>query len=241
MNIKKFLPVIELNVKTNKAILNQKARILFKDLEDKVGTLIKSLDLSKSLEYIYIANKLYMIENIVLIFHKIDDTSMFCPEFKKEKDELVLLPRYMLNRFLDKFLALKKRYGGFHIKFLYLKIDFILKINEDLKQKFIKDITQYLLSVTRNSDVVGLIEQNVFGLILTNPSLTGGNIIANKIIKYINDFNLKQGMKVMEAYGVLGHELFILKQTDFDEFLDTLEKNAVVIQQHKQVKELIKT
>ena len=232
-NIERLFPIIELNLETKKATLNEKAKESFKDSIDDIYDFLKRINLKKESEFVYIKNNLYFvnivkgIKYIYLFFFKIDDKSTLLNILKSsEGKDIKVYPKEILKEFLYKFIALKKRYGGFNLKFLYLKINFTqdlkLKIKEDIIYKIIKNS----LKVIRTSDIVGQINENSFGIILTNSSLEGTNIVTEKIIKFINEINVENQKRLVEVYASVAAEILIMKKTDFDEFIKELDENS---------------
>jgi len=244
MNIKKLFPIIHINIETNKAVLNDLAKELFENVNE-IEEMIKNIDLNKKTDFAYISNQLYLvnilkgIKTINLIFSQIEDSSLV----SIHTDQGVNIDIYkkdVLREFLEKFLALKRRYGGFNVKFLYLKVDFTLNLSLRLKREYLHKILKYTIAVTRSSDVVGQITENSFGIILTNSTSNGANVVSNKILKFVSELNTENKKRVIEVYGTLAHELFILKNTNFEEFIKELDEHSEFITLGIKLKELIK-
>jgi len=246
INIKELFPIIHIDIGSNKAILNDKAKDLFNDKRE-IEEIIKKIDLDKKVDFCYVGNKVYVvniisgIKNIYLLFSEVEGDKIAMNTFHTDKGmRIELYQKDVLREFLEKFLALKRRYGGFNIKFLYLKMDFTLNLSADLKREYLHKILRYMLGVTRSSDVVGQITENSFGIILTNATSEGANVVANKILKFIAELNTEHEKRLIEVYGSLAHEVFILKNTDFNEFVLKLEENSEFITVGIKLKELLK-
>jgi len=232
-NIEVLFPIIRLNLETKKATLNEKAQKEFKDELEKIQDFLKRLDLNKKAEFIYLKNNLYFInikkgiKYTYLFFSEIDDESTLLNLLKsKEGRDIEVYPKEILKEFLFKFIALKKRYGGFNLKFLYLKIEFTQSLKYEIQQNYIHRIIDNSLKIIRTSDVVGQISENSFGLILTNSSSEGVNIIIEKIINLINDINVENQKKILEIYAVVASEIFIFKNSNFNVFIDELDSKS---------------
>lgn len=245
MKIKDLFAVVHINLLTNKAILNDKAEKIFKD-KKKISDIVKQIDFNKKIDFCYIDEKLYVINiikggnDIYLLFSEVEDDSIVLNKLQTERGiDIEVYQRDAIREFLEKFLALKKRYGGFNIKFLYLKIDFTRKLALDIKHNILHQILKYTISVTRSSDVVGQISENSFGIILTNSTKDGVNVVVNKVLKYISELNLQSSQKVVEVYAALAHEMYILKHTNFDELVSLLDENVEFINVGMKLKELI--
>jgi len=244
MILKDSCPFIHLDLETNKAVLNEHAQLLFKD-KQQIQEVIKKLNLNNKTDFIYISSQLYL----VLILKNETKVEIFFIETKDKgtlaihQDEQVDVDVYkkeVLSGFLEKFLLLKKRYGGFNIKFLYFKINFQVDLDSETKQKYLRKLLHYISGIIRGSDVLGQIDENSFGVILTNAKKDGAYIIVDKIIKLVNEINEKNNMKVIELYAALAHELFILQNDDFDSLVNLLEENSEFITTGRLIKELIK-
>jgi len=245
MNIQELFPVIHINLMTNKATINSKADKIFKNKKE-IEDILKQIDFDKKIDFCYIDEYLYVItiirikDDVYLLFSIIEDDSIILNKLKTNKgNNIEIYQKDAIKEFLEKFLALKKRYGGFSIKFLYLKIEFTRKLDLNLKHNILHEILDYSISVTRNSDVVGQISESSFGIILTNASIEGVNVVVDKILKYISELNLKSSQRVVEVYAALAHEIFILKHTNFDELVSLLDENTEFINVGIKIKELI--
>jgi len=246
MDLKELFAIIQINISTNKAILNEKAKKIFTTKEE-IEKVIKCMDLNKKVEFSYVGKDLYVINilkdknNIYLLFSKVENDSIIFNTLKSENSIGVdLYQKEILREFLEKFLALKRRYGGFSIKFLYLRIEFVLDLSTEIKRGLLHQITKYMMAVTRSSDVVGQISENEFGIILTNARSEGANILVSKIVKFISEINNQNEKRIIEAHAALMHEILILKNTDFNGFIDKLRQNASFITVGMKLKELIK-
>jgi len=247
MNIRELFPVIDINLETKKAVLNQKAREEFEFSLDELQSKLKNVDFNKKIDFIYIGQYFYAINivkkdtNIFLCFSKVEDKDIPFSTFRTNKGfSIDVYHKEMLKEFLEKFLSLKKRYGTFNIKFLYFKIEFTKDIASRLKRDFLNKILKYTIAITRSSDVVGQITEYSFGIILTNASNDGANVVANKIIKYIAELNGENEHRLIEVFGALAHELFILKNSDFDKLIEELDKRAQFITIGYRLKEIVK-
>jgi len=107
-----------------------------------------------------------------------------------------------------------------------LKINFTQDLKTDIKENLIYKIINNSLKVIRASDIVGQINENSFGIILTNSSLEGTNIVTEKIIKFINEINVENQKRLVEVYASVGAEIFMMKKPDFDEFIKELDENS---------------
>jgi GGDEF domain-containing protein len=228
----------------NEATLNEKAKEEFKDID--ISTILTNIDFSKNIEFAYVCKDLYAVNvlksnYVLLIFTKITDAEHLLKTTTKydKNNDIEMYSKDVLKEFLDKFLALKKRYGGFHIKFLYLKIDFTLNFKSEVEQQALNSILKYTLGITRSSDVVGQINQKSFAIILTNPSTEGANIITDKINNYISQINLKNGKRVIEVHGATVNELFLLKHINFDEIINAAEEKSRFITHGSKLIEVI--
>ena len=236
MNIREIFPVIDVNMETKKAVLNQKAKEEFELSLDELQIKLKNIDFNKKIDFIYIGNYLYAInivkgiKNMVLCFSKIEDTNLSFSTFKTETGfDIDIYPKEILKEFLEKFLAIKRRYGTFNIKFLYFTLTFTKDIAPKLKRDFLNKILKYTVAITRSSDVVGQITEYSFGIILTNVSNDGANVVADKIIRYISELNVENEYRLIEVYGALAHELFIMKNLDFDKLIEKLYEKSQFI------------
>ena len=235
--------LITIRIKDNKATLNKKAENEFQGKDIK--SILLNINLNKEIEIIYISKDLYAVNIIkadiyILIFTKITDTQNLLKTIRNDEknNKIELYSRDMLKEFLEKFLALKKRYGGFHIKVLYLKINFTINFKQEIEQKALNSILKYAIAITRSSDVIGEISQRSFAIILTNPSTEGANIISNKINDYITKINLNNGRRIIEVYGATINELFLLKH-DFDDIITKADKESHFIQVGSKLIEII--
>jgi len=231
-------------IANNKATLNKKAKQEFAGQDIK--NILSKIDLKKQIEFIYVGHDLYAInilksDYILLIFTKITDAQNLLKTTRNDSNnnEIEMYSKDMLKEFLDKFLALKKRYGGFSIKLLYLKIDFTLNFKKEIKQQALNSILKYTLGITRSSDVVGQIDETSFLLILTNPSTEGANIVADKITEYITKINLSNGKRVIEVYASIVNELFLLKHPNFDKIIKMADKESRFIVKGSKLLEVI--
>jgi GGDEF domain-containing protein len=248
IRLKEIFPTIEINTETNKAILNEKAQELFSNNLDDVLETIKQLDFNKKIVFAYIGRKFFAInvirgiKFIYLLFTEATDASYVFNSIQTPNSKVAVdvYSRDILREFLEKFLALKRRYGGFHIKFLYLKIDFVVNVKKKIQREFIANILKYTIAITRSSDVVGQIDESSFGIILTNASSEGANIVADKITRYISDINVDHDKRVLDLYASLGHELFVLKYADFDELIKKLDMEAEFITVGSKLKEVVR-
>jgi len=246
MNIKEHFAIINIKVKTKKAVLNELAKKIFRDIKE-IEEIMKKIDLNKKVDFTYVLDKLYVVNilkeenDIYLLFSEVENNSIVFNNFHTDKEgvDISLYQKEVLREFLEKFLALKRRYGGFKIKFLYLKIDFTLDLSLSLKRRILHKILKYTVAVTRSSDVVGQITENSFGIILTNATSDGANIVVNKILKFVSEINSESDKKLIEVHGALAHEIFILKNTDFNDFITKLEKNSKFITEGMKLKELV--
>ena len=245
IKLQELFPIIHIDLTFNKAVLNEKAKAIFD--KDEIESIIKKIDLEKKVDFCYIGNKLYVVniikglKNLYLLFSEVEDTSIAFNTLKSEGNIGVdLYQKEVLKEFLEKFLALKRRYGGFNIKFLYLRIDFTLNLSVKIKRQFLHNIAKYMVAVTRSSDVVGQIAENKFGIILTNATSEGANVVASKIIEYIAGLNADTERRIMEVYGCLAHEVFILKHPDFNELVELLDENSEFITVGIKLKEVLK-
>ena len=247
INIRELFPIIEINMETQKANLNAKAKEEFEDVLDEIVDIIKSLDFDKKMQFAYIGNNFYAI-NIIkgikylyLCFTKLDDTDISKHTIKGKNSSVAVdvYSKDILKEFLEKFLALKRRYGGFHIKLLYLRVEFVIDVKRDIKREFVEKILKYTVAVTRSSDVVGQLGENSFGIILTNANTDGANVVAEKITKYISEINFDHDKRILDLYACLTHELFILKHTDFEELIDLVDKNTQFLTVGIKLKELV--
>jgi len=243
IKLQELFPIIHIDLTLSKAVLNEKAKAIFD--KDEIESIIKKIDLEKKVDFCYIGNKLYVVniikglKNLYLLFSEIEDTSIAFNTLKSEGNIGVdLYQKEVLKEFLEKFLALKRRYGGFSIKFLYLRIDFTLNISSKLKREFLHNISKYMVAVTRSSDVVGRISENKFGIILTNSNSDGANVVASKIIKHIVELNNENDKRLIEVYAALAHEIFILKNTNFNEFVNLLDEKSEFITLGIKLKEV---
>ena len=245
IKLQELFPIIHIDLTFNKAVLNEKAKAIFD--KDEIESIIKKIDLDKKVDFIYIGNRLYVVniikglKNLYLLFSEVEDTSIAFNTLKSEGNIGVdLYQKEVLKEFLEKFLALKRRYGGFNIKFLYLRIDFTLNLSVKIKRQFLHNIAKYMVAVTRSSDVVGQISENKFGIILTNATSEGANVVASKIIEYIAGLNADTERRIMEVYACLAHEVFILKHPEFNELVDLLDENSEFITVGIKLKEMLK-
>jgi len=247
MNIKELFPIIDINLETKKAVLNKKAREEFELSLDELQMKLKNLDFNKKIEFIYIEEYLYIINiikeaknNIILCFSKVEDKNLPFSTFRTEKGfNIDIYSKEMVKEFLEKFLSIKKRYGTFSIKFLYFKLDFTKTISPKLKREFLNKILKYTIAITRSSDVVGQITEHSFGVILTNASNEGANVVADKIIKYISELNVENEHRLIEVYGALAHELFILKNLDFDKLIEELDNRSKFITMGYKLQDIV--
>jgi len=243
INLPELFPIIHINLADNRASLNDLARELFKD--KNIQEVVQKINVNKKIDFLYLDTTLYTIlifkgvKNLYLLFVEVEDSGMISLKTDKNVD-VEIYKREMLNEFLEKFLALKRRYGGFTIKFLYFKIEFSLNISNKLKEKYIREILKYTLAVTRSSDVVGQISEMSFGVILTNANLDGANVVAKKILKFIAELNKEFEKRLIETYAILAHEVFILKNRDFNELVKSLDENSEFITIGINLKEIVK-
>jgi GGDEF domain-containing protein len=242
MDILDTMPTIL--IVNNEVTLNDKAKEEFKN--QNITHIIDRVNLKKEIEIISVGNELYAVNILkdnyyLLLFTKITNVqSLLTTTRNDEKNrEIEIYSKYMLQEFLEKFLALKRRYGGFSIKFLYLKIDFTIDVAESMKKRVLNSILKYSIAITRSSDVVGEISENSFGIILTNPSSEGATIISEKINSYIAEMNIENGKRVIEVYGVTVHELFLLKYMEFNKIIKEAEENARFIRKGMRLRELM--
>ena len=224
--------------------LNDKAKEEFKN--QNIANIINRINIKKEIEIISVGEELYAVNILkdgyyLLLFTKITNVqSLLTTTRNDEKNrEIEIYSKYMLQEFLEKFLALKRRYGGFSIKLLYLKIDFTIDVAESMKKKVLNSILKYSIAITRSSDVVGEISENSFGIILTNPSSEGATIISEKINSYIAEMNVENGKRVIEVYAVTIHELFLLKHMEFNKIIKEAEENARFIRKGMRLRELM--
>jgi len=245
INIKELFPVIHIDLQSQKAILNELARKIFKDKKE-ITDIISKINLKKKVEFSYVGHKLYVVNiisgvtNLYLLFSEIKDNKIAVNTFQTDNGtDIELYQKDVLKEFLEKFIALKKRYGGFNLKFLYLKMDFTLDLSDELKREYLHKILKYMLGITRSSDVVGQINENTFGIILTNATSEGANTVSDKILKYIVELNNEEERRLIEVYGALAHEVFIFKHTEFEEFVKRLDENSEFITFGMKLTELI--
>jgi GGDEF domain-containing protein len=224
--------------------LNEKAQEEF--LGKDINNILSNINFNKKIEFVYVCQDLYAVNILnsdytLLIFTKITDAQNLLKTTRNDEknNEIEMYSKDILKEFLDKFMALKKRYGGFNIKLLYLKIDFTMNFKKEIEQQALNSILKYTVGITRSSDVVGQINQKSFALILTNPSTEGANIIADKINKYIVEINLKNGQRVIEVYGATINELFLLKHSDFNEVIKVAEDKSRFITHGSKLVEVI--
>ncbi|NPA55107.1 MAG: hypothetical protein GXO40_01935 [Epsilonproteobacteria bacterium] len=231
MNIAEFLPIAELEKSLKRAKLNEHAKRIFSDKKD-LEEFIVNLNLDKSVDVMFVKDKYYMLniiktESIYILFTETDNANVaFNSMQTKQGVNVDVYQRAVLREFLEKFLALKKRYGGFNIRFLYLRLRFTMDIDLELKKEFVHKILKYTIAMTRNSDVVGQLSENSFGVILTNEVGKSANVVVDKILKYITDLNAQHQERIIEVYGALAHELFILKYPEFETLIAKLEENS---------------
>ena len=248
IKVREIFPTIEIEIGNNRALLNQKAKEIFENDIDEIPSVIKDLDLSKKMAFSYIGKKFYAIniikglKFIYLLFTEIEDAEYIFNSINSGNSSIgvSVYSKEVLREFLEKFLSLKRRYGGFHIKFLYLRINFVIDVKKDIQKEFVENILKYTVAVTRSSDVVGQIDETSFGIILTNSNREGANIVAEKITKYIADINFNNDKRIVDANASLAHEMFILKHSHFNELIKVLDENANFITVGTQLKELIK-
>ena len=246
INLKELFPIIHIDIESQKAVLNPLAKKLFKDVKE-IEEIIKKINLKKKVDFCYISNRLYVvnivggIKNLYLLFSEVEDNKIAVNTFHTDKGLAIeLYQKDVLKEFLEKFLALKRRYGGFNIKFLYLNVNFTLNLSNDLKRKYLHKILKYMLGVTRSSDVVGQVSENAFGIILTNVTSDGANVVSDKILKFIAELNTAHDRRLIEVYATLSHEMFIFKNADFDELIDNLKSHSEFITVGIKLKEVLK-
>ena len=237
-SLNKFLPIIEIDLKNKQAILNEKAKVEFKECINEIQPIIKSVYLHKrGAGYTYIGKNLYFVklleaeDKIDILFIKIDDKSTLLNKVVDSKGNYIdVYPKDALREFLEKFLALKNRFGGFYVQFLYLRLGFLDIFETELKQKVLGDTLKYCMGITRSSDVVGRINEDSFGIILTQAQGCNANLLVDKIMNFIISSNYNDKKLVVEVYGALASELFILKNLDFEVLLSKLKSKAKLIQ-----------
>jgi len=245
MNLQYFFSIIQIDKSTSKAVLNESAKQIFLTKEE-IEEFVKSINLNKKVEFIYFKKNLYVINiledasNIYLLFSKIEDDSLIFSTLTSDNNVEDIYQKEILKEFLDKFLALKKRHGGFNIKFLYFKIDFVLNISIGIRKNLLQKFIKYIKSIIRSSDIIGQISENEFGIIITNSNKKGADIIISKITKYISDLNIEYGRRIIEVKSVLANEIVILKYSKFDKFIKVLNENSEFITVGIKLKELIK-
>jgi hypothetical protein len=233
----KLFPIIRIDLNTKKAVLNDTALASFKDNMKDISVLLKRVYLNEEIsECGYIGNKLYFIkllkdeESIYILFISIDDkVNLLNRLTNKEGKHIDLYPKDALKEFLNKFLALKRRYGGFFVQFLYMKIEFLDNIDRDLKMDYVHDILKYTLGVIRSSDVLGQISDNSFGLVLTQAEECSVGVVTDKILNFIMNLNYKSGKILLEVYGSLGTELLLVRNLNFDELISKLDEKSKLI------------
>ena len=257
-NIKNFFPVVQINTVAKKATFNDKAKKLFAGVQG-IEKLIRGIKLDKDTDVVEIANKLYCVkiikqsEIVMLVFSKLDDDVLDglvakvnpAPVSVGNSDEHLDSQKESLKAVLSKFLALKKRYGGFNVKFLYLKIEFTLDLYKKIREELLEKIMLHTDAKTRNSDAVGQLSEDSFGLILTNVTTDGANLVLEKILKYVSEINVQNGRRLIQVKASLAHEMLILrylldKNTDFDDLVKHLAAHAEYVTVGKKVKECMK-
>ena len=255
MNVKNFFPVVQINTVAKKATFNEKAKQLFTGVQG-IEKLIKSIKLDKDTDVVEIAKKLYCVkiikqnEIVMLIFSKLDDDVLDGLLEKIDAapinaDDHLTQQKESLKAVLTKFLALKKRYGGFNVKFLYLEIDFTLDLYKKIREEFLEKIMTHTDAKTRNSDAVGQLSEHSFGLVLTNVTTDGANFVLEKILKYVSEINVQNGKRLIEVKASLAHEMLILKylldqNKDFDDLVKHLAAHAGYVTVGKKVRECMK-
>jgi hypothetical protein len=237
---KKFeqlFPIVRMDLNTKKAVLNDTALASFKNSMKDVTAILKRIYLNEnSVECSYIGDTLYFIKlikdesSIDILFISIDNKmSLLNRLTDKQGENIDLYPKDALKEFLTKFLALKKRYGGFFVEFLYMKVEFLDNMDRDAKIDYVHDILKYTLGVIRSSDVLGQISDNSFGLILTQAEECSMDVVTDKILKFITTLNYKSGKLLLEVYGSLGKELLLIRNLNFDELIDKLDEKSKLI------------
>jgi len=256
MNVKNFFPVVQINKIAKKAVFNEKAKQLFDGVQG-IEKLIRGIKLNKDTDIVEIATKLYCVkiikqnEIVMLIFSKLEDDVL-----KELLEKINVSPvvdtnsdlekqKESLKAVLSKFLALKKRYGGFNVKFLYLKVEFTLDVYKKIRDELLEKIMMYTDSKTRNSDALGQLSEDSFGLILTNVTTDGANLVLDKILKYVSEVNVQNGTRLIQIKASLGHEMLILKylldrNKDFEDLVKHLAAQAEYVTIGKKLRECMK-
>jgi PleD family two-component response regulator len=110
-------------------------------------------------------------------------------------------------------------------------------VKKDIQKEIIENILKYTIAVTRSSDVVGQLNESAFGIILTNATIEGANVVAEKITKYISEINFNNETRMVDVSAILAHEMFILKNSNFDDMLKTLDEESSFISVGIKLKE----